>query len=437
MELLHTELIRELSEKIAGKNVLLLGFGREGRASLEAVRVAGNAASITIADKREIAPSEVSDDVKLKCGEDYQKAIGESDFVIKSPGVVLEGDYNELTKNGRIITSEAELFLEAYGHHTIGITGTKGKSTTTTLIYHILKEAGKKTVLLGNIGIPPFERVTEIEPDSFIVFEMSCHQLEYNHFSPHRAVYLNLYPEHLDHYGTFEKYKAAKENIYRNQDEGDFLYCGEEVYPEPGTCRSGITEIYYDDLIHISENDVPLKGRHNLFDMTVAATVAEDLGISTETIKAALRSYKPLPHRLEYCGTFNGIRYYDDSISTIPETCIEALNTVKNVETVLIGGMDRGIDYSKLIDYLKGSYVEHIVLMEATGKRIFGEMKKSAPELIDSGRAVLVDHLSDAVEYGKKVTGDGGALVLSPAAASYGIFKNFEERGDAFKKLIQ
>ena len=198
-----------------------------------------------------------------------------------------------------------------------------------------------------------------------------------------------------------------------------------------------MTEIYYDDLIHISENDVPLKGRHNLFDMTVAATVAEDLGISTETIKAALRSYKPLPHRLEYCGTFNGIRYYDDSISTIPETCIEALNTVKNVETVLIGGMDRGIDYSKLIDYLKGSYVEHIVLMEATGKRIFGEMKKSAPELIDSGRAVLVDHLSDAVEYGKKVTGDGGALVLSPAAASYGIFKNFEERGDAFKKLIQ
>lgn len=437
MEYKDTKLVKKLAELIRDKSVLILGFGREGKADLMAVKAAGTYKSLAIADKREVAESELSGTVaSLICGDDYQKSLDDYDIVLKSPGVVLEKDFSEYKCT---ITSETELFLDVYGEQTIGITGTKGKSTTTTLIYHILTENRKKAVLLGNIGIPAFERLTEIEDDTIIVFELSCHQLEHCNRSPHFAVYLNLYPEHLDHYGTFEKYKAAKENIYKHQGYDDFLYCGELVAPEVGECKSGVTEIFYDDLIDISghEDEYPLKGRHNLFNMTVAETVCRDLGISEEDCLADMKTYKPLPHRLEYCGTFGGIRFYDDSISTIPEACIEALKTVKDVDTVLIGGMDRGIDYTGLIDFLAGFDIPHIILMEATGERIYKEMKEKVPAIVDSGRVMLVEHLAEAVAEGKKLTRADHALIMSPAAASYGIFKNFEERGDAFKKLIQ
>ncbi len=437
MEYKDTKLVKELTKDIEGKKVLILGFGREGKANLMAVRAAGGFASLTIADAREITREELGNeagDIRLICGSDYEKAMDEADYVLKSPGVVLDRDFSDYSCK---ITSESELFLKVYGSQTIGITGTKGKSTTTTLIYHILKTCGRKAVLLGNIGIPAFERLTEIEEDSIVVFELSCHQLEHNHCSPHWALYLNLYPEHLDHYGTFDKYKEAKENIYANQGMDDFLYCGEEVYPEAGRCRSGVTEVFYDDLIDINEDEIPLKGEHNRFNITIAASVLMDMALSEEEIKEAVKSYTPLAHRLEYCGTYDGIRFYDDSISTIPEACIAAIQTVKDVDTVLIGGMDRGIDYLSLIDFLAKDKIPNIILMEATGKRIHVEMKDRAAELYNSDRVILVDHLEDAVKEGKKRTREGHALVMSPAAASYGIFKNFEERGDVFKELIK
>ncbi len=472
---MENKLIAALREDIKDKRVLILGFGREGKGSFEAVMKAGGYRQLAIADQRDIGTDEVhsivkkiSDmeavtdilaDILLITGENYLNCIDEFDIVMKTPGVVLPKLFSEYRA---IITSQTEYFLRLYGNQTIGITGTKGKSTTTTLICHELKESGHDAVLLGNIGIPAFDRADEITEESIIVFELSCHQLEYGRYSPHIAVYLNVFPEHLDHYESFEKYRQAKENIYKNQNENDVLYCGSGVIPAENEVRSAVKVIY--DLnrgdspesteepatfirsemvshegkkLRIDEDNIRLKGLHNLFDVAVAFAVCMDLGISREDFYMALISYKPLPHRLEFVGNIDGIKFYDDSISTVPETAIEAMNTIKDTDTIILGGMDRGIDYTPLIEYLENSDIPNIILMETTGARIYEEIKTGYMELNNSGRVILTEDLEEAVKKAKEVTSRGSSCVMSPAAASYGIFKDFEERGEVFKRLVR
>jgi len=466
----------KLKVLIAGKKVMLLGFGREGHASfsrLLELGEEGKAAELAIADLADIPKeqrekarqqaAEVGIPLVFLTGPDYQKKLGKYDVIIKSPGIVLEAGAESYLPR---ITSQAELFLRSYREQVIGITGTKGKSTTTTLLHHILSESGKKSVLMGNIGIPAFDRLEEITPDSLVVFEFSCHQLEHNNYSPKRAVYLNLYPEHLDHYGSFEKYREAKENIYRHQKIGDVLYCGRQVMPKETEEISGrriVAAFPYgevpeegenienqnrvfitDNTIHYGTESFPvpvseirLLGHHNLFDIALVYAVARDLGVTVEAFDHALRTYQPLPHRLEYIGTYGGVRYYDDSISTICETTIQALETLPDTGTVLIGGMDRGIDYQELINWFLKKPVSHIILMADTGKRIAKEMESTAPDLLTGGNVKLVETLEEAVKLAVKLTPPGTACVLSPAAASYGIFKNFEERGERFQELVR
>ncbi|MGP1402804.1 MAG: UDP-N-acetylmuramoyl-L-alanine--D-glutamate ligase [Catonella sp.] len=467
---MENKLIKALKEEISGKKVLILGFGREGKLNLEVVVRAGGVSELAIADQNEINIEEANEiagksgmsvsKIKTITGADYLAHIDEFDIVFKSPGVVLSKPFSEYKA---LITSQAEYFLKVYGSQTIGITGTKGKSTTTTLIYHELKENGFDTLLVGNIGIPAFGLIDEIKESTKIVFELSCHQLEYGKYSPHIGVYLNVFPEHLDHYGSFEKYRASKENIYKNQSEKDKLYCGTGVIPKEGEAKSAVTVIYdfnrgdkvfennenvttfvednfishKDYTLSIKENETLLKGFHNFFDIAVAFAVCTDLGVSAEGFEAALETYKTLPHRLEFVGNIDGVKYYDDSISTIPETAIEAMNTIKDTDTIIIGGMDRGIDYEPLIKYLETSPVPNIILMETTGARIKEEVKMGYMELNNSERLHLVDNLAEAVRLAKKLTGKGKSCVMSPAAASYGIFKNFEERGEVFKRLVK
>ena len=171
-------------------------------------------------------------------------------------------------------------------------------------------------------------------------------------------------------------------------------------------------------------------------DIGFAYVVCKLKGISDQAFAQGLKTYEPLPHRLHFLGEKDGIRYYDDSISTICDTTIQALNTLKDADTVLIGGMDRGIHYGELIEYLSGSTVSHIILMEATGKRIYQEIQKDYPEFQRLNRLVLAEHLEEGVMKAKALTEKGKSCVLSPAAASYGIFKDFEERGDAFRRLV-
>lgn len=447
-----TDILKEL---IKGKKVLILGFGREGKSTLKMLIKAGGYKSLAIADQNQVILDDEfkNENIMLICNAKYQNAMDESDVVFKSPGIVLNKAYDEYKCE---IVSQTEIFFRRYKKQIIGITGTKGKSTVTTLIYHILKSAGVKVVLAGNIGIPVFDIAKDMAEDTIAVVELSCHQLEYMTVSPHIGVLLNIYEEHLDHYGTMEKYIASKHKIYENQAEGDILICNIENKPlkcNADVITAGFKGINKPDIeiinekkpvihtqisdYHIPAEEIQLIGEHNYYNIAIAYAVCKRLNISEEVFSEALKTYETLPHRLQYVATVDGIKYYDDSISTACETTIQAICSLKDADTVLIGGMDRGINYEKLEEFLSTSNVNNIILMEATGKRIFKEITEDMKDFARPERLHVVEHLDDAVLLAKKITGRGKSCIMSPAAASYGIFKNFEDRGNYFAKIIK
>ena len=227
-------MIEKIEPWIQGKRVLLLGFGREGRSTYNVLRRLGTCSVLDVADQLALEDQPEGIETWIS-GPDYQSCLNDYDVVFKSPGVVLERPAEEYRCQ---ILSQTEVFFQCFRDQIIGITGTKGKSTITTLLYHLLKHAGYDTILAGNIGIPVFDLMEDIRPETIIVCELSCHQLEYMTVSPHIAVLSNIHEEHLDHYGTMEKYVRAKEHIFLNQTPEDVLICSVQCLPEPGECVS-------------------------------------------------------------------------------------------------------------------------------------------------------------------------------------------------------
>ncbi|MCX7715350.1 MAG: UDP-N-acetylmuramoyl-L-alanine--D-glutamate ligase [Clostridia bacterium] len=435
-------MFEKICEVLDNKNVLILGFGKEGKSTYSFIKKYAHCKSVTIADSKGISIADKN--VHIKTGADYQKEIDGFDVIIKSPGIVLENQNESILKK---LTSQTELFMMCYRDRTIGITGTKGKSTTSTLLYHILKSKYENCLLIGNIGIPSFDMIEIINSDTIIVYELSAHQLEYIHTSPNISVLINLYPDHLDHYGTYEKYVQAKENIYKYQTKYDVLFCNSKNFP--ASCEAQVFSVSSDDKnadifidsntiwfngngITIEENATSLVGKHNLFNIAIVYGICKRYNVSDKEFLAALKTYTPLAHRLQYIGEYNGVKYYDDSISTICETTIQAMKSLGNIGSVIIGGMDRGIDYTPLCEYLKKGTADYIILIPDSGVRIYKSLQNSS--VID--RTVLASDLKDAVEKAKKLTKEGKICLLSPAAASYGFFENFEARGAAFKEYV-
>lgn len=432
------EYIKKYTEN---KSVCILGFGREGKSTYNILTKYCSPSAIAVADINKI--DDLPESVELICGEDYQKSLDNFDLVFKSPGIVLEKQPSELKC---LITSETQVFFEVYREQIIGITGTKGKSTVTSLIYHILKESGKDCRIAGNIGIPVFDIAESMTDETIVVCELSCHQLEYMTVSPATAIFLNLFEEHLDHYGTMERYYNAKKNIYLYQKEYDCLLINSDIAPQNSSdllqyiyeisAENAKAEIYVHDGIVKQESHedyiiptdkIKLLGIHNHYNIAVAYFITS-FYVEPEEFEKALCTFNPLAHRLEYVDTVNGIRWYDDSISTACATAIEAVKSVPNVKTILVGGMDRGIDYTTLVDFLKSTDI-NVICMEASGRRIY-----NIAENAENFR--YVPHLEDAVKLASEITSSGASCVMSPASASYGIFKNFEERGDVFKSLV-
>lgn len=428
-------LLKNLTEN---KSVAILGFGREGRSTYKTLLKSGTNAKITILDKFDFEDRK-NFSADIITGESYMENLSSFDLIFKSPGVVIE----DKTLREKI-TSQTEIFLEKYKNQVIGITGTKGKSTTTTLIYHILKECGKNAVLVGNIGIPAFDRIDGINDNSVIVYELSCHQLEFSQTSPHTAVLLNLFPEHLDHYKTIENYYNAKRNIYLYQSEEDKIFVGRNVLPietKSKIISVGDTDadvVFTREFISVNGEETPIDrnefsliGDHNLYNISVAYGVCRTLGVSPDDIISAVKTYKSLPHRLEVFAVKDNVRYIDDSISTACETTIQAVLSLADVGVLLIGGMDRGIDYAPLIEFLREQKIPNVICMYESGKRIFNEAEK-----IEGTNLVLVSDLKEACEMAKTLVKEGTSCLLSPASASYGNFRNFEERGEKFKEYI-
>lgn len=444
---------QKIKQELDGKNILILGFGREGKSSYSFIKKNVEYTKLAIADKNAIANSDEfeKEGVILHIGENYLDYMKDYDVILKTPGISLKDiDIEEIKEK---ITSQTSLFIKHGSEKIIGVTGTKGKSTTSSLIYHILKEAGKNVELVGNIGIPAFDMLDNAQNTEYFVYELSGHQLQFIEKAPHIAIILNLFEEHLDHFGTYEKYKEAKLNIFRYQKNEDIAIYGETVENEikediisnrilvsldkqklknnTTIKEEDICSIYKgNEITIVFPEESELCGKHNIYNAMIAITVANILKIDKENIVNSLKTFKTLPHRLQKIGIYNNITYIDDSISTIPEATIQAIETISNVDTVLIGGMDRGIDYTKLIEYIKKNKSIKYILMYETGKRLYDSLK-------DLNYVVYVDGLKKAVEYAKINTEKGKTCLLSPAAASYGYFKNFEERGDMFKKYVE
>lgn len=388
--------------ELNNKKILIWGFGREGQSTKYFLERNCPAAEVEVFEgKKEDIP-------------EYKY-----DLIIKSPGIVMPEDDPKYT-------SQTELFLSEFRDQVIGITGTKGKSTTSAMLYHALSQLSDRNVIfLGNIGEPCLNYFEEITEDTIIVFEMSCHQLAHVDVSPHIAVFLNLYEEHLDYYGTLEKYFQAKTNITKYQKSGDRFYKGDNV-PEIATAAT--TEVIKRDVIR--NYDLPISGEHNSFNAEfVIRIISDNFGFSKEEILDSLKTFKGLPHRLEFAGEKDGVSYYDDSISTIPQATIEAISSLPNVKTVLIGGMDRGIDYTILENFINEHDEYNYIFSYDSGKRIY--------DAINGGEnCYYTDDLEKAVELAKQITPAGSSCVLSPASASYGYFKNFEHRGEMFKEYV-
>ncbi len=419
-----------LSDLTRDKRVLLLGFGKEGRTTYKLLKEIGTCSRLDIAD---IALKESIPGAVVYSGEGYLDSIGRYDIVFKSPGIILPKNCREY---GCIITSQTEVFLRAYGRQVIGITGTKGKSTVSTLLYHTLHGNGIPCILAGNIGTPVFEIAREIRPETVVILELSCHQLEICGYSPALSVLLNIYEDHLDHYKSFDEYVKAKKNIYLHQHPLDVLYCSKNVKPARSESVSR-TIVVDNDILPFESleavDGVKLRGRHNLGNCAFVYSIAKSFGISDEEFISSLRSYSPLRHRLEFIGNKNGVDYYDDSISTTVESAINAIESIANASTVLLGGMDRGIDYTGLVKYLSKSKLSSVICMYESGKRIYDLLKDSCESKLN---LIYCKDLYEAAEKAQRVTLPGSACILSPASASYGDFRNFEERGDVFKRLI-
>lgn len=436
--------INELKPIFEGKRCAILGFGREGRVWLSLLQRLSCCAEIAVADMK---PQDIPGVTGIY-GEDYLDRAKGFDLLLQSPGVIIK---DKLTPEEKAkILTQTELLLRLRPCRIIGITGTKGKSTTSSLTYHFLKACGKNAMLIGNIGVPPLERIEEMTPDTVAVCEMSCHQLEFVHHSPEVAVLLNIFPEHLDHYVSLEAYADAKRNIYRFQQPGDTSILNIDLIPEdictdPGFRKAKLVTLGFErpamifsenGAIFLQDREIKpeqlhtgLRGRHNIYNIAAALAAARAVGADTDRCLEALPEFMGLEHRLEYVATINGVEYINDSICTIPEAAIAAVNAFPDgADCVILGGMERNIPYDKLADFLNTGAVKNVILLPDSGYRI-GDMLANP-----AVNRVRVGDLAEAVRTAAKLA--KRRVILCPAAASYGFYKNFEERGRHFKQLV-
>ena len=471
--------------ELRDKSILILGLGREGRSSWEYLRAAFPEKTLGLADQlpleklsREIAEWIAQDPrLRLHLGADYLASLSEYEVVVKSPGIpVALPAYREAVRTGMQITSHTALFFANFPGTVVGITGTKGKSTTAALLHSMLDRSFPGTLLAGNIGIPALDLVSQATRKHICVYELSSHQLGGLRQSPHIAVLLNIVPEHLDYYESFEQYVAAKQNITRYQTADDLLVydadyslpseiasrsqaqtvaCSLEKPSSKGCFLSGEWIVYRSATGEekvAATGDVPLLGKFNLRNVVAAVAASRLAGVPAGEIAQAIREFRPLEHRLERVGAYNGVTYYNDAIATVPEATIAALDALDedaldaldemaalggDVETVLLGGTDRHLDFSQLAKRLIESAVKTLILFPPTGERIWRALCEQGPAQSFRPQHFFVESMEQAVTLAKRHTAHGKICLHSPASPSVGLFRDFRERGELFKRLVR
>ena len=412
------------------QKIAIMGFGIEGQAMYEFLKM--STSSVDINSKQEIHVFDDNPDVVVPDGVVFHHGhtiSAEFDIVYKTPGIpshkmVLE---NPETK----VSSLTNLFLENIKGKVIGVTGSKGKSTTASLIHHILSNAGKKSVLVGNIGTVALMKFSEDSPATWYVYEMSSFQCELLNRSPHIAVITNLYEEHLDHHGSFEKYKEAKWNITKYQNISDFL-----VVPEVLDIETRAKKIVAGEpIVHYRTK---LLGDHNQMNIALAKAVAVIVGVGDDVIAKSVETFKPLEYRLQKIYGHQGITFYDDSLATIPEATLAAIHALGNVDTLILGGQDRGINLAGFPEALGKTGVQTFITLPENGPRmvegIVGRNVFHAQSMEEAVRlAYQHTHLPPAHAGGVQA---GGVCLLSNASPSFNLFKDYKDKSAQYRKWI-
>ncbi len=392
------------------RSVLILGYGKEGRATEQYLKKRYPHVVIGIAD--------------LKDGEDYYQKQHEFDITIKTPSIPSG------TMQRQYTTATNFFFAEVPRGQIIGVTGSKGKSTTATLTHLMLQKAGKRVRLVGNIGVPALLEVLERPPreDELFVFELSSYQLEDLDVSPHVAVVTSLFTEHLDHHGSLQRYFEAKHNIIRFQDGGD-IFVRAEGFPllsQWGALALG--SVLTPETLPFAVENMSLRGAHMRSNVELAYTVGKLWGATDADVQEVVSTFPGLPHRLMHVGTFRGIAFYDDSISTTPESAIAGIRALGDIDTIILGGVDRGYDFSLLEQELRAQDVRTVILFPESGEHMLSS---------EDGFTILhTASMEEAVQFAYAHTQEGKSCLLSPAAPSYNLFTNFEARGTAFSDAV-
>jgi len=419
------------------KKIAVVGGGVEGLSSEKYLKSKG--ADVTILDKIQ--------------GDNYLKDLEKYELIVRSPGIK-----PHLLEKYKNVTSQTKLFFELCPAKIIGVTGTKGKGTTSSLIYEMLRKQGFDAYLGGNIGMPPFDFLDKLNAQSVVVLELSSFQLLDLDKSPHIAVMLMTTSEHLDYHKDLEEYVNAKRNILRFQTEKDFaifnrdyiasnesdIYTNAKVF-YVSTEREGRDGSYIngkslcikingkeEKIVDVSE--ILLPGKHNLENVSAAVLAATLSGVSNENIAPVLKTFKGLEHRLELVATVNGVKYYDDSFSTTPETAIAAINAFKNPEILILGGSSKNSNFEEL---------SRVISESKNIKAIIGigiEWEKIKEQITNLGSVILLlegaDSMEKIVKAASKIALPGDVVLLTPACASFDMFKNYKDRGEQFKKEV-
>jgi len=391
------------------ESVLIAGYGKEGKSTELYLKEFYPKIKIGIADQTQ--------------GDNYLDQQKKFDLVIKTPGI----PKNKIT---RLHTTATNIFLSQVGNLTIGVTGTKGKSTTASLIYHIIKTSGKSVKLLGNIGNPMLADLNTISKDDILVLELSSYQLDDIILPVNISLVTNLFPDHLPYHGQLKNYYEAKHNITLLQRPGDIFVYNPTIRETRSWVKDfkGISHPFIKKL-NFSTKNSKLIGRHNQDNIRGAITVAKLLGISNEVCKLAIETFTPLPHRLQFIGKFKNIDFYDDAISTTPESTIQAIKSLKKIDTIMLGGTDRGYDFTELEKVVTKYKIKNIILFPDTGNRMFINNKTM--------NILKTTTMSEAVSFAYKYTTPGKICLLSTASPSLTLWKNFEEKGDEFVKFVK
>lgn len=416
------------------KKIAILGLGTEGRSALQFLIAHGISPRAAHDLSSEVSPDTESlldeNNVVFISGQDYLDNLEQYDYLFRSPGVPrLSAELVAFPRQENIL-SVTKLFFQICPCPIIGVTGTKGKGTTSSLIQSILKAAGKDVYLGGNIGEPPLDFYSKLDSESLVVLELSSFQLQDLSVSPHIAVVLNITQDHLDHHRSVEEYRDAKLSIIKHQKPDDFAVVS-DLLPDPISLVGLGKKIIF----HQKDGDgykTKLLGAHNKYNIAAAVKTVEILEIRPDIVREAVAEFEGLKHRLQVVSKRGGITFVNDSFSTNIDTTVAAIDSFQSPLVLILGGSDKGLDYVELgRKIVSSSHIKGIVLVGQVADKVEGVLSGYSGTVL-KGASTMSEIITQALS----ISTQGDTVLLSPASASFGMFKNYKDRGDQFIKAV-